>query len=140
MASKMESYGAVIGYVQNAKASSASKKKPGHKPVRRDFKNRVFPKASIRAMAKKANIKRLAYGPSDHGYAEDSAKDTYGWIDEKTFSIMENVLYDAIAITHAAKKSSKGQKRIIKERHMLKALERYGGLGLGSVEGRRTMF
>lgn len=136
----MSSYGHVVGFVQQSKASSVSKKHPGHKPVRRDFKNRVFPKASIRALAKKAGIRRMAYGPSDHGYAEDAAKDTYGWVDEKTYNIMENVLYDAIAITHAAKKSSKGQKRIIKERHMLKALERYGGLGLGSVEGRKTLF
>ena len=137
-----ESYGKVIDYVAKAKASAdpTKKGKGGHKPVRRDFKNRVFPKASIRALAKKAGIKRMAYGPSVNGYAEDSSKDTYGWIDEKTYNIMENALYDAIAITHAAKKSSKGKKRIIKERHMLKALERYGGLGLGSVEGRKTLF
>lgn len=138
--SNAESYGQVVEFVQKSKASSASKKKPGHKPKRRDFKNRVFPKASIRALAKKAGIVRMAYGPAEHGYAEDATKDTYGWIDMKTFNIMENVLYDAIAITQAAKRSNKGKKRIIKERHMLKALERYGGLGLSSVEGRKTMY
>ena len=133
-------YQQVVDIVQEAHVSSVPKR-GGHKPARRDFKGRVLPKASIRKLAHKANISRMAYGPTEHGLAADPDKDTYGYIDQKVFAIMENVLYDAIAIAHAAKKGAtkKGGKRIIKERHMLKALERYGGLGLASAEGRRTM-
>ena len=146
-----KSYGHVTEFVQNATASAVSKKHKGAKPTRRDFKGRAFPKASIRALAKKAGIVRMAYGSMDKdGTSMDPEKDTYGWIDRKTFNVMENVLYDAIAIAHvgkksmgsidATKKSGKTVKRIIKERHILQAIERYGGMGLGSSEARQTMF
>ena len=139
MAEGGDCYQQVVDIVQHARVSASPKKGP--KPARRDFKGRVFPKASIRKLVHKANIARMAYGPIDHGFAADPDKDTYGYIDQKVFAIMENVIYDAIAITHAAKKgkSKKGGKRIIKERHMLKALARYGGLGLASAEGRKTV-
>jgi hypothetical protein len=132
-------YEEVAKSVQSAAVSSSSGK-GGHKPHRRDFKGRVFPKASIRNLARKANVSRMAYGPSTDGVAEDSQKDTYGYVDRKVFAIMENVLYDAIAIANATKKSGKGKGCIIKERHVLKALHRYGGLGLGTADARRTMF
>ena len=64
MAEASEAYHEVCKFVQNAEASVLPKNKKGPKPHRRDFKGRVFPKASIRALARKANIKRLAYGPS----------------------------------------------------------------------------
>jgi hypothetical protein len=132
-------YQQVVDIIQKANVSAASKKCGGHKPVRRDFYGRVLPKASIRKLVHKANIARMAYGPTEHGYAQDPDKDTYSYIDQKVFSIMENVIYDAVAIAAAAKKgqTKKGGKRIIKERHMLKALSRYGGLGLSSEEARR---
>ena len=133
------SYQHAIQFVSQALSSSS--KKSGHQPTRRDFKGRVFPKASLRALARKANIARLAYGPSADGVAENPEKDTYGWIDQYTFNILENILYDAITIADATKKSSAScSGRIIKERHMIRALERHGGLGLGSIEGRKTLF
>ena len=128
----------VADFVQKARASATV---CGHKPQRRDFGGRVFPKAAIRALARKANIRRMSFGvPDAHGVIPDD-KDTYGFIDRKTCSIMENVLYDAITIAHAMKKSSKNKHggHIVKERHMLKALERHGGIGMGTIEGRKTM-
>ena len=118
MAEGGDCYQQVVDIVQHARVSASPKKGP--KPARRDFKGRVFPKASIRKLVHKANIARMAYGPIDHGFAADPDKDTYGYIDQKVFA-------------------KKGGKRIIKERHMLKALARYGGLGLASAEGRKTM-
>ena len=125
-----KSYGSTVQYV---KFNVGSKKK-GKASTHRDLKGRVFPKASIHKLAEKASIKRLSSGPSD---GTDKDKNAYNWIDRKTFDIMENVLYDAIGFTVAA---SKNGMRIIKERHMLKALERYGAMGLGSLEARRTIF
>lgn len=139
-----DAYAEVAKMVQSAHPSAVPKKGKragGANPKRRDFGGRVFPKASIRKLAHKANVKRISFGPVDeHGASTDAMKDAYTYIDQKIFTIMENALYDAIAIAAAAKGSGKGDRRIIKERHMIKALERHGGLGLGSIDGRKTLY
>lgn len=119
------SYNAAAAAVKSAKVSAAPKK-GGKVPKRRSFNGRVMPKAALRKLALKANISRMS-------------DETYPYIDKKVYNVMENVLYDAIAITHAGKANNKGKNRIIKERHMVRALERRGAIGLGTTVGRRTL-
>ena len=128
------SYAATAKMVQAATPSGK-----GKKITRRHFKGRVLPKAAIRKLALKANIDRM----SDSAEAVknyDYSKSTYDFIDRKVYNMMENVIYDVIAITSSKKRSStKPGVRIVKERQMIKALERYGGIGLGTNDARRTL-
>ena len=124
----------------HAAATTAATHKSKKSKGSRNMHGRIFPKASIRTLIAKEGVCRVAAAPTKaHRLGEKAfaakvaGQDTYAYVDQKLFLIMEKVLHDAEHIAAASKMGT------IKERHIIKALEPFGAIGLASEAARRRM-
>lgn len=124
-------------YDATAKAMQQKSKKKG----KEDLHGKVFREGYLRHLAKRAQIKRISQGPrDDNGKVLDDQLDSYKWIDRLVYQLLAAPLYDAMSI----RTGEKGQiddktSLIIKERHVVAALQKRGAIGVGSHNAIRRM-